>query len=99
MSGSAVSMPLPESEKSPLVENGSLDPPRTGAAEVVRLIPGLRPEKILYISCDPSTLARDIGILRGYGYVVSCSRPVDMFPQTHHIESMTLLEPAGAVTL
>lgn len=76
-----------------------LDPPRTGAAEIARLIPDLKPAKIVYISCDPSTLARDLGILRGRGYGVISSRPVDMFPQTHHIESVTLLEPAVDVAL
>ena len=69
-----------------------LDPPRTGAAEIVQLIPSLKPAKILYISCDPPTLARDIGILKGLDYEVIKSLPVDMFPQTYHIESITLLE-------
>jgi 23S rRNA (uracil1939-C5)-methyltransferase len=70
-----------------------LDPPRSGAVEVVKLIPGLRPKLILYVSCDPPTLARDIGILKKFDYDVVKSRPVDMFPQTYHIESVTLLEP------
>lgn len=70
-----------------------LDPPRTGAAEIVRLIPSLKPEKIIYISCDPPTLARDIGMLKGYDYDVIKSQPIDMFPQTYHIESITLLAP------
>jgi 23S rRNA (uracil1939-C5)-methyltransferase len=70
-----------------------LDPPRSGAAEVMPLLPRLSPRAIIYISCDPATLARDIGILRGHGYVVTKSRPIDMFPQTYHIESITLLEP------
>jgi 23S rRNA (uracil1939-C5)-methyltransferase len=69
-----------------------LDPPRTGAAEAVQLIPLLKPAKILYISCDPPTLARDISNFRKFSYVVTKSRPVDMFPQTYHIESVTLLE-------
>jgi 23S rRNA (uracil1939-C5)-methyltransferase len=73
-----------------------LDPPRTGAAELARFIPELKPAKIVYISCDPSTLARDINILRGHDFRVVSSRPVDMFPQTHHIESVTLLEPVGS---
>ncbi len=72
-----------------------LDPPREGAAEVSRAIPALRPKAILYVSCDPATLARDIGILKNLGYEVTKSRPVDMFPQTYHIESVTLLEPSG----
>jgi 23S rRNA (uracil1939-C5)-methyltransferase len=71
-----------------------LDPPRTGAAEIVRLIPSLKPGKIVYISCDPPTLARDIGILKGYNYDVIKSQPIDMFPQTYHIESITLLAPS-----
>ena len=69
-----------------------LDPPRTGAAEAVKLIPSLNPDKIVYISCDPSTLARDLAYLRKFRYEVVNSRPVDMFPQTYHIESVTLLE-------
>ena len=68
-----------------------LDPPRTGAAEIVQLIPSLKPAKILYISCAPPTLARDIGILRGLGYEVIRSLPVDMFPQTYHIETVLQL--------
>ncbi|MCM2357249.1 MAG: 23S rRNA (uracil(1939)-C(5))-methyltransferase RlmD [Geobacteraceae bacterium] len=72
-----------------------LDPPRTGAAELVRQIPLVKPAKIIYISCDPATLARDIGILGKHGYQVVKSVPVDMFPQTYHIESVTLLEPAA----
>lgn len=71
-----------------------VDPPRTGAAELVRQIPSLHPGKIIYVSCDPATLARDIGLLRGLEYEVVKSLPVDMFPQTYHIESVTLLEPA-----
>jgi 23S rRNA (uracil1939-C5)-methyltransferase len=69
-----------------------LDPPRTGAAEAVQVIPGLNPAKILYISCDPPTLARDIALLKKSGYGVTKSVPVDMFPQTYHLESVTLLE-------
>lgn len=70
-----------------------LDPPRTGAAELVRQIPLVKPAKIIYISCDPATLARDIGVLSKLDYEVTKSLPVDMFPQTYHIESVTLLEP------
>lgn len=68
-----------------------LDPPRSGAAEVVSLIPGLKPDRIIYISCDPSTLGRDCGRLAGSGFRVAASVPVDMFPQTFHLESVTLL--------
>ena len=68
-----------------------IDPPRTGAFEAVRIIAEMSPEKILYVSCDPATLARDIAELRKRGYQVAAVRAVDMFPQTHHIESITLL--------
>jgi 23S rRNA (uracil1939-C5)-methyltransferase len=69
-----------------------LDPPRTGAADVAKLLPSLSPEKILYVSCDPPTLARDIAILKKLKYEVVKCRPVDMFPQTYHTESLTLLK-------
>jgi 23S rRNA (uracil1939-C5)-methyltransferase len=69
-----------------------LDPPRSGAGETVPELHRLRPEKIIYISCDPSTLARDCGVLAGKGYRVRTTVPVDMFPQTYHVESITLLE-------
>ncbi|MBC8018396.1 MAG: 23S rRNA (uracil(1939)-C(5))-methyltransferase RlmD [Verrucomicrobia bacterium] len=69
-----------------------LDPPRAGAAEAVPEICRLNPAKIIYISCDPSTLARDCGLLAASGYCVKECVPVDMFPQTYHIESVTLLQ-------
>lgn len=75
-----------------------LDPPRTGAADVVKLLPAVEPRSIIYVSCDPATLARDIGILQRAGYAVAQSCPVDMFPQTYHIESVTLLERCAGST-
>jgi 23S rRNA (uracil1939-C5)-methyltransferase len=68
-----------------------LDPPRSGAAELLRDLPRLEADRIIYISCDPSTLGRDCGVLSGNGYRVVSSVPVDMFPQTYHLESVTLL--------
>ena len=68
-----------------------LDPPRCGAAEVLSDICRLKPSRIVYISCDPSTLARDCGLLAAKGFSVQVSVPVDMFPQTYHLESVTLL--------
>jgi 23S rRNA (uracil1939-C5)-methyltransferase len=69
-----------------------LDPPRKGIGAAAALLPALEPEKIIYISCDPATLARDLAILCRKGYALIKLMPVDMFPQTHHIESVVLLE-------
>ncbi|MBV5338560.1 MAG: class I SAM-dependent RNA methyltransferase [Deltaproteobacteria bacterium] len=68
-----------------------LDPPRSGAGEAISGIVRLQPNKIIYVSCDPSTLARDCGLLTGCGYTVVKTVPIDMFPQTYHLESVTLL--------
>lgn len=67
-----------------------LDPPRTGAADIVAFLPQLSPASIIYISCDPVTLARDLSYLQ-QEYQVESSVPFDMFPHTYHLESMTLL--------
>ena len=68
-----------------------LDPPRTGAYEVVRELLRMRPPRIIYVSCDPPTLARDLVPLLHGGYDVVSSRPFDLFPQTCHTESVTVL--------
>ncbi len=68
-----------------------LDPPRSGAYDVSRELVASGAERILYVSCDPPTLARDLLPLIHGGYRVVWSRPFDLFPQTHHTESMTLL--------
>lgn len=73
-----------------------LDPPRAGAAEVMEALPALLPERIVYISCDPSTLARDLGLLTPHGYAVREVWPVDMMPQTWHVEVVCLVERAPA---
>ncbi|HHO75786.1 MAG TPA: class I SAM-dependent RNA methyltransferase [Deltaproteobacteria bacterium] len=69
-----------------------LDPPRQGAKDIVKVLPGLSPSRIIYISCDPSTLARDIKGLVDHGYSLMHSRVFDMFPQTYHIEAVSYLE-------
>ena len=67
-----------------------LDPPR-GGAEAAGDLALLEPEKIIYVSCDPATLSRDLALICANGYRVTRSQPVDMFPQTYHLESVTEL--------
>ncbi|HPL62137.1 MAG TPA: class I SAM-dependent RNA methyltransferase [Syntrophales bacterium] len=70
-----------------------LDPPRTGCAgSALTAITELEPEKIVYVSCDPATQARDISLLAGRGYRLELLRPIDMFPQTKHIETIAVLK-------
>jgi 23S rRNA (uracil1939-C5)-methyltransferase len=70
-----------------------VDPPRTGLpAEVVGQLAGMGPELIVYVSCEPSTLARDLARLVTEGYTVRTMELMDMFPQTSHVESLTVLE-------
>jgi 23S rRNA (uracil1939-C5)-methyltransferase len=68
------------------------DPPRNGMHEkVVRTIMDLSPEKVVYISCNPATQARDIALMHDR-YVMETSQPVDMFPHTQHVENIALLQ-------
>lgn len=69
-----------------------LDPPRTGMHPVVvnRLLE-LKPKRIIYVSCDPGTLARDLSVLTQGGYKVDSVQPVDMFPWTQHVETVVLM--------
>ncbi|HAD04231.1 MAG: 23S rRNA (uracil-5-)-methyltransferase RumA [Desulfuromonadales bacterium GWC2_61_20] len=72
-----------------------LDPPRAGAYELCREFLAIRPPRIVYVSCDPATLARDLKPLLHNGYRLVSSQSFDFFPQTHHIESLTRLEWSG----
>ena len=73
-----------------------LDPPRIGcSAQVLKSIGGIKPRRIIYVSCNPATQARDVKILAQYGYALMSLLPLDMFPQTHHIEVIALLESRG----
>ncbi|WMJ80529.1 23S rRNA (uracil(1939)-C(5))-methyltransferase RlmD [Clostridium sp. MB40-C1] len=69
-----------------------VDPPRKGCDEkLLEAISEMKPKRIVYVSCDPSTLARDLGILEKDGYKVIEVQPVDMFPQTAHVETVCLM--------
>ncbi len=72
-----------------------IDPPRSGIhSKVINEISILQPKRIVYVSCNPPTQARDVRSFMESGYVVEKIQPVDMFPQTFHIESVALLTPA-----
>jgi len=74
-----------------------LDPPRKGCpAETLRQIAALKPKRIIYVSCNPATLARDLAILEQSGYATHEIEPVDMFPQTFHVEVIARLGPLGS---
>ena len=70
-----------------------VDPPRKGCGrELLEAIGKMAPERVVYVSCDPSTLARDLGILEQLGYKTMEVQPVDMFPQTGHTECCVSIE-------
>ncbi len=69
-----------------------IDPPRKGCDEkLLKAIDEISPKKVVYVSCNPATLARDLKILDGYGYKADTVYPVDMFPRTSHVENVALL--------
>ena len=81
-----------------LIESGEkpdiviLDPPRSGSDEkTLGAILEVRPKRIVYVSCNPSTLARDLKFLCGDTYKITASTAVDMFPQTEHVETVVLM--------
>ncbi len=70
-----------------------VDPPRKGCdRRLLETIGEMKPERIVYVSCNPATLARDLGILNSMGYEVKEIQPVDMFPHTYHVECVVRLQ-------
>jgi 23S rRNA (uracil1939-C5)-methyltransferase len=73
-----------------------LDPPRTGAADVLPAIARLAPRRVVYVSCHAGSLARDLGILvTDHGFSLRAAGIVDMFPHTSHVESVAVLDGPG----
>ncbi len=73
-----------------------LDPPRAGAGEeVCALLGRMAPAQMVYLSCDATTLARDLGFLTQSGYRVSALHLIDLFPQTYHVETLAILDRVG----
>jgi len=71
-----------------------LDPPRAGAGKrTVEQIAALGPRRVGYVACDPAALARDLGYFKAVGYVPRFLRAFDLFPMTHHMECVAILEP------
>jgi len=74
-----------------------LDPPRAGCSEqALKAVVRAAPRRVVYVSCNPETLARDLRLLARNGYVVERVRPVDMFPQTDHVEAVAKLTKQSA---
>lgn len=80
-------------EQLPGLQLATLNPPRKGCGEeLLQVLSKLRPARIIYVSCDPDSLARDLAQLTTAGYSLEKVQPVDMFPQTAHIETVVLLK-------
>lgn len=74
-----------------------LDPPRKGCADsLIKTATGMKPDRIIYVSCDPATLARDCAIFNNLGYQPKKAAPIDMFARTGHVETVVLMSRVGA---
>jgi 23S rRNA (uracil1939-C5)-methyltransferase len=69
-----------------------LDPPRAGCISILDQVIGLKPERIVYVSCEPTTFARDLRLFSEKGYHLQRVTLIDMFPQTYHMEVVGLLQ-------
>ncbi len=70
-----------------------LDPPRTGAGRrVVEALAALAPDRVVYVACDPAALARDVALLGAQGYELQAVTGYDLFPMTHHVEAVAVLD-------
>jgi 23S rRNA (uracil1939-C5)-methyltransferase len=82
-----------EGMRLPRADKWLVDPPRDGALEVVKSVGEDGPARIVYVSCDPATLARDAGLLvHAKGYRLRTAGVVNMFPHTAHVESIAVFE-------
>lgn len=73
-----------------------LDPPRVGChPDTLKALIRRKPKRTVYVSCDPASLARDLAILADGGFTITSVEPMDMFPQTHHIECIAALVPSN----
>jgi len=70
-----------------------LDPPRAGCKTILDQVARLKPQKIVYVSCEPTTFARDLRLFSEKGYLLEKLSLIDMFPQTYHMEVVGLLQP------
>jgi len=69
-----------------------VDPPRAGCEErVLAAIAGVTPQRIVYVSCNPASLARDLRYLEEHGYRALVAQPLDLFPATSHVETVVLM--------
>jgi len=90
--GDAAGISAQLSEENKKIDVIIVDPPRKGLDEsTIESIAAIQAERLVYISCDPATLARDINLLQTKGYTVKKIQPVDMFPQTYHVETVVLM--------
>jgi len=76
----------------PAADRVLLDPPRSGAEKICAQMDRIGPERVVYVSCNPETLARDAKLLEGIGYRMTAAGIIDMFPNTAHVESMAAFE-------